>query len=181
MLTTSLIIVALLIAAVLLIAAMKPKSFHISRAAMVGAQADRVYSLVNDLKTHRSWSPFDADPAMKRHYSSETAGKGASLDFDGGRTCVGRLAITDAKPHSEVTMSLKMSKPFKCDNIVEFTFVPARDAVDATHVTGTHVTWAMHGPQPFMARLMSTFVNCDRMVGKQFEQGLSKLKSLAEA
>jgi hypothetical protein len=38
----------------------------------------------------------------------------------------------------------------------------------------------MQGPQPFMAKLMSTFINCDKMVGSQFEEGLAKLKVIAE-
>jgi hypothetical protein len=31
-----------------------------------------------------------------------------------------------------------------------------------------------------MAKLMSLVMNCDKMVGSQFEEGLAKLKSLAE-
>jgi len=38
----------------------------------------------------------------------------------------------------------------------------------------------MHGRQPYMAKLVSTFINCDKMVGKQFEEGLGKMKALAE-
>jgi hypothetical protein len=38
----------------------------------------------------------------------------------------------------------------------------------------------MHGRQPYMAKLVSTFINCDKMVGSQFEQGLAKLKVIAE-
>ena len=44
----------------------------------------------------------------------------------------------------------------------------------------TGVTWAMRGQQPYMAKLMSTFIDCDKMVGGQFEEGLAKLKALAE-
>ena len=43
-----------------------------------------------------------------------------------------------------------------------------------------NVTWAMHGPQPYLAKLMSTFIDCDKMVGSQFEQGLASLKALSE-
>ena len=31
-----------------------------------------------------------------------------------------------------------------------------------------------------MAKVMSLFINCDKMVGSQFEQGLAKLKALVE-
>jgi hypothetical protein len=31
-----------------------------------------------------------------------------------------------------------------------------------------------------MAKLMGLFMNCDAMVGKQFEEGLAKLRNLVE-
>ena len=45
----------------------------------------------------------------------------------------------------------------------------------------TTLTWAMHGPQPFMLKVMTVFMNMDKMVGKDFETGLANLKSIAEA
>jgi len=44
----------------------------------------------------------------------------------------------------------------------------------------TTVTWAMHGPNAYVARLMGLFFNMDRMVGGDFEHGLAALKTLAE-
>ena len=44
----------------------------------------------------------------------------------------------------------------------------------------TLVTWAMRGPCPFMGKVMSVFINMDRMVGKDFEAGLANLKAVAE-
>jgi hypothetical protein len=46
---------------------------------------------------------------------------------------------------------------------------------------GVSVTWAMHGPAPFMAKIMHTFINMDRMVGGQFQQGLTSMKAVAES
>ena len=44
----------------------------------------------------------------------------------------------------------------------------------------TEVTWAMHGPVPYVGKIMHMVINCDKMVGSQFEEGLAKLKALAE-
>jgi hypothetical protein len=38
----------------------------------------------------------------------------------------------------------------------------------------------MYGPQPYMAKVMSVFMSMDRMVGKDFEQGLANMKAIAE-
>ena len=44
----------------------------------------------------------------------------------------------------------------------------------------TNVTWLMHGPAPFMSKLMQVFINLDNKIGKDFEAGLANLKRLAE-
>jgi hypothetical protein len=44
----------------------------------------------------------------------------------------------------------------------------------------TNVTWAIHGPSPYMSKLMGIFINMDRMIGKDFEAGLANLKTVAE-
>jgi hypothetical protein len=38
----------------------------------------------------------------------------------------------------------------------------------------------MSGKQPLLGKLMSLFIDCDRMVGSQFEKGLGSLKAIAE-
>ena len=62
--------------------------------------------------------------------------------------------------------------PFEGHNTAEFTMLPQGD--------GTNVTWLMHGPSPFIGKIMHVFINMDRMVGKDFEIGLANLKRLTE-
>jgi hypothetical protein len=38
----------------------------------------------------------------------------------------------------------------------------------------------MHGPAPFISKLMQVFINFDSMIGKDFEAGLANLKAVAE-
>jgi hypothetical protein len=110
---------------------------------------------------------------MQRTHSGAPSGPGAVYEWSGNREVgAGRLAILDSTP-SKITMALDMLKPFKAKNTVVFTLEPNGSAATA-------VTWAMHGAQPYLAKVMSTFINCDKMVGSQFEQGLAKLKAIAE-
>ena len=44
----------------------------------------------------------------------------------------------------------------------------------------TEVTWAMHGPNLFIGKVMGVFMSMDRMIGKDFEAGLANLKAAAE-
>jgi hypothetical protein len=174
MLTAAIIavVIAVAVVAVLVYAATKPDKFGVQRAASIGAPPEKIFPLIDDLHAHTSWSPFEKDPNMKRTHSGAARGKGAIYEWEGNRQVgAGRLAIIDSTP-SKVTMALDMLKPFEALNVVEFTLEPQGGS--------TNVTWAMRGRQPYMAKLMSTFINCDKMVGSQFEEGLGKLKVLAE-
>lgn len=42
------------------------------------------------------------------------------------------------------------------------------------------MTWAMYGPNTYLGKVMSVFVSMDRLIGGDFETGLSNLKSAAE-
>jgi uncharacterized protein YndB with AHSA1/START domain len=174
MLTATIIVaIALVVGAVLALAASKPNAFRIQRSTTIKAPPEKIFPHLDDLHAHSAWSPFEKDPNMKRTHSGAPKGKGAVYEWDGNRKVgSGRIAITDTVPNSKVMLKLDMFRPFTAHNLVEFTLVP--------NGSGTNVSWAMQGPQPFMAKLMSTFINCDKMVGSQFEEGLAKLKAIAE-
>ena len=44
----------------------------------------------------------------------------------------------------------------------------------------TAVAWSMDGKNNFIAKAVGLFVNCDKLVGGDFEKGLASLKSVAE-
>ena len=173
MIAIVLIVVAVALAAVLAYAASKPDSFTVQRSALIEAPPEQIFPLIDDLHAQSAWSPFEKDPDMKRTHSGPARGPGAAYAWEGNRRVgAGQIAITESQPPSKVVLSLRMLRPFKADNVVEFTL----DRSGA----GTRVTWAMRGRSPFMAKLMGLFMNCDNMVGKQFEEGLAKLKTLVE-
>jgi hypothetical protein len=84
----------------------------------------------------------------------------------------GRMEIIEAAP-AKVAIKLDFIRPFEGHNIAEFTMEPKGDS--------TTVTWAMHGPNSFLGKLMSVFIDLDDMIGKDFEAGLANLKSIAES
>lgn len=186
MITTILVIIAVLlavaIAAALVYAATAPDLFVIRRSALIAAPAERIFPLINDLHAQAQWSPFEKDPNMKRVHSGAPAGKGAIYEWDGNRQVgAGRIAITDSLPPSRVSLALDMARPFEAHNRVDFVLEQeGAAATKAITKVMTRVTWAMQGRQPFMAKLMSLFINCDKMVGGEFERGLAKLKAIAE-
>ena len=93
--------------------------------------------------------------------------------------------IIAATPSSRVEMRLRMTKPIKADNKVEFTLVPESASGSAgpagSSAATTSVTWAMTGRQPLLAKAVGLFIDCDKMVGRDFEAGLKSLKVKAES
>jgi len=168
------VIVAVLIAAVLIMATTKPDTFRIERATTIKASPERIFPLINDFREWRAWSPWEGiDPDLKRTYSGAASGRGAAYAWQGNRNVgVGRMEIVESSPPSRVVIKLDFLKPFEAHNTAEFTLEP--------HGEATRVVWAMHGPNLFVGKVMSTFMSMDKMVGAQFEQGLTKMKAVAE-
>jgi hypothetical protein len=82
------------------------------------------------------------------------------------------MTITESQPAAIVRFRLDFEKPMQATNTAEFTFLPDGG--------GTMVTWSMAGKNSFGGKVFGLFMNCDKMVGGQFEKGLATLKSLAE-
>jgi uncharacterized protein YndB with AHSA1/START domain len=173
MLATIAIIVVLL-AALLAFAATRPNVFRVQRAASIKAAPETIFPLLVDFHSWGSWSPWEKlDPTMKKTFSGPTSGKGSVYEWEGkGKAGSGRMEITEASPSSKVVIQLDFIKPFEGHNITELTLQPAGGA--------TNVIWSMHGPSPFITKVMGAFLNMDKLIGKDFETGLANLKSVAE-
>jgi len=150
----------------------KPNSFRIQRSIAIKAPPEKIFGYINDLQQNLLWSPWEKDPAMKRELSGPVSGVGATYAWEGNMEVgKGTLQIIRSTP-LKIDMQLTMVKPMAANNLVEFTLEPKEDE--------TIVTWSMSGPQPFLGKLMNTFINCDKMVGDTFVKGLINLKALVE-
>ncbi len=133
-----------------------------------------VFPLVNDLHQWRHWSPWEKiDPEMKREYSGEYAGKGATYAWEGNEEVgKGNMTITESDPPRRIGIDLEFITPFPAKNRVSFAFTPV--------AKGTRVTWAMDGENNFVGKLFDLLMDFDTMVGDDYDRGLAKLKELAE-
>ena len=167
-------VIVVVLVIILIMAASKPDVFRVERTASIKADPGKIFSFVNDFHNWVAWSPWEKiDPALKRAYSGTTSGKGAVYEWEGNNQVgQGRMEISDTSPPSHLLIKLDFLKPFEAHNTAEFTLNGAGQS--------TNVTWAMYGPQPFLAKVMSLFLSMDTMVGGQFETGLANLKTVAE-
>ena len=172
MLIPLIIIAAAFIFVFFLVIARQPAEFRITRSATLPVPPDAVFPHVNDLHLWQVWSPWaKMDPNAKNTFTGAPEGNGASMAWAGNKKVgEGRMTITDSRPNEAVRLKLEFLKPFVATHVAEFTFKPQGGE--------TLVTWSMSGTNNFMAKLFTTLMNCDKMIGGQFEQGLASLREV---
>jgi hypothetical protein len=171
------VLIALVVIAVVfvIVVSTRPPAFRYTRSTSISAPASVVFAQVNDLHKWEAWSPWaKMDPNAKSTFAGPSAGTGAAMSWAGNRNVgEGRMTITESRPSEFIRFRLDFLKPFAATNTGEFTFQPQGSQ--------TLVTWSMFGPNSFMGKAVNLFINCEKMVGGQFEKGLADLKSVSEA
>ncbi len=169
-------VIAAIVALFLIVVALQPATFRVSRSAKISAPPAAVFAHVNDFHKWEAWNPWGKiDPALKQTYEGVPAGQGAKYTWVGNKDVgEGRMTIIESRPPSGlVRIDLQFIKPFAGTSVAEFTFQPEGK--------GTIVTWSMSGSKNFMMKGVHLFMNMDKMIGGQFEKGLADMKTAAEA
>jgi hypothetical protein len=163
------------VAILLIVIATRPANFRIERTTSIKAPAWLVFGLVNDFRQWHVWSPWEKlDPAMKKTFGEKAAGEGATYGWVGNdQVGEGRMTITESKAAQYVKLKLEFLKPWQATNQATFTFTSQGGS--------SSVSWAMEGEYDFMGKAFSLFADMDAMVGKDFEQGLAMMRTVAEA
>lgn len=175
MLRKVLIAVGVLIGGFVVLVALQPSTFTVTRAATIAAPAAAVFAQVNDLRNWQNWSPWaKLDPAMKVSFEGAPAGQGAIHSWAGNSEVgEGRMTVTESQSAERVRLKLEFLKPFESTNTAEFTFKP--------EAAGTLVTWSMRGESNFIQKAFCLIMNGEKMVGQDFEKGLAQMKAYIEA
>lgn len=181
MLKTIALIVVIALVVLLAYAATRPDTFRVERQTTIQAPPDKIYAYLQDFHKWSEWSPWEQlDPAMKRTFSGTASGKGAVYAWEGnGKAGAGRMEILDAPQPVKLVIQLDFIKPFEGHNTAEFT-LKAQGGSSGGAAQTTQVNWVMHGPTPFVSKLMGVFFNMDKLIGTDFETGLANLKQISE-
>jgi Polyketide cyclase / dehydrase and lipid transport len=174
MLKKILVAVVCVIAVLTLIISLQPSAYRVQRSASIAAPPSEIFTLINDFHNWDSWSPWaHLDPAMKKTINGPRSGIGANYMWSGNdEVGEGRMSITESQPYERIRIRLEFIKPFAAVNATEFNLRPEG--------SGSAVDWTMTGENDFIGKAFSLFMNTDKMIGADFEKGLSRLKSVAE-
>jgi hypothetical protein len=149
-------------------------TYEVVRSTTIAADPALVHRLVNDFHEWPKWSPWeDLDPGMERTHSGAASGVGAHYAWKGNRRAgEGSMEIRSSTPE-QVALTVSFLKPWKATNDIVLSLAPSGD--------GTDVTWTLRGEQKGLMSVVGRVVPMDRLVGKDFEKGLARLKATAEA
>jgi hypothetical protein len=176
MLRRLLIAVVLVIASFVGYAAMQPDVYSLSRSALILAPPEAVFGYLEDFRKWELWSPWaKRDPNAKAIFSGEAKGRGSVFEWSGNSDVgAGRMTMMQSRPSGGVTVKLDFTKPYEATSNVTFLLKP--------EAGGTRVTWSMSGRQTFLEKAFCLLMGgMDRIVGPDYEKGLTNLKAVAEA
>ncbi|TAL00815.1 MAG: polyketide cyclase [Verrucomicrobia bacterium] len=170
-----LVAIAMIVILLIVVIAGQPDEFNLAREARFSAPPEKIFPHVNDLRAWEAWSPWaKLDPNAKNSFEGPASGVGAAMAWEGNcKIGVGRMTITESKPGELIRFRLEFFKPMQATNIAELAF--------KSEGNQTVVTWSMSGKNNRISKVMSLFMDCEKMVGPHFEKGLATLKSVSEA
>ncbi len=166
---------AAVIAALAIFIATRSDDFRVSRSAKMAAPPATIFAQVNDFHNWEAWSPWaKLDPNASSRFEGPTAGEGAKFFWSGNSDVgEGSMTIVESKPNELIRLKLDFVRPFAGTNDVRFTFQPEGDSA-------TDVTWSMAGKNNFLSKAVGLVIDCEKMTGDYFDQGLASIKATVE-
>jgi len=141
---------------------------------VIEAPADSVFARLVDFRAWKEWSPWARlDPDAKESFEGPESGVGSSFAWSGNRKVgAGKMTIMECVKDELLRLKLDFERPMRGTRAASFELTPEGDA--------TRLTRTMKGQNDFQAKLFSLFVDLDRLIGGDFENGLANLKALVE-
>jgi hypothetical protein len=166
------------VAGFLVFVATRPAQYHVERSVAINAPAEVIYAELEDLRRWSAWSPWEKlDPNMKKTFVGPDHGVGASYTWQGNSNAgKGKMTIESAEAPTHVRYKLEFMEPMESTAHADMKIEQSKPGEKASKLT-----WGMDGENNFIGKAFCVFVDMDKMIGTDFEAGLSKLKGITEA
>ncbi|MGI9546333.1 MAG: SRPBCC family protein [Flavobacteriaceae bacterium] len=164
--------IVVLIAILALIA---PKSYDISRSISINRPRSEVFNYARSLQKQDEWSPWSKkDPDMNKQFEGTDGQVGAISKWQGNKDVgEGEQEITRVVENERIESALRFFKPWKSES-------EAYLQLSDNESNGTNFTWGFSGKNKFPVSIMMLFMNMEKALGKDFEEGLASLKEILE-
>lgn len=150
--------------------------YAVEREITINKPKQEVYDYVKYLKNQNNYSVWaKTDPAMKKVFTGEDGTVGFISAWDSQNPDVGKgeqkiIKIADGK---RIDYEIHFIKPFESTDYAYMT-------MEAVSDSQTRVKWGFNGEMKYPMNLMLLFMNMEKMLAPDLENGLSSLKGILE-
>ncbi|WP_223035018.1 SRPBCC family protein [Hanstruepera marina] len=164
-----------LLALILVLALVAPRNYEVNRSVVINKPVPEVFSYIKHVKNQNDWSPWkQKDPNMKQEFVGTDGEIGFISKWEGNKEVgTGEQEILHIDENQRMETQLRFFKPWKSESVGYFT-------VEELEPNQTKVVWGFKGVNPIPFNIMMLFFNFEKAVGKDFEEGLAKLKTVLE-
>lgn len=171
-----LIILLILIAVPFIVALFVNKDYAVQREVVIDKSKTEVFGYVKCLENQDNFSKWsNMDPNMKKTFTGQDATVGfiSAWESDHQEVGVGEQEITNIIDGERIDYELRFKKPFEQ---TDYAYITTEAISDAQ----TKVIWGFNGRMDYPKNLMLLFMDFDKMLGGDLQQGLDKLKEILE-
>lgn len=150
-----------------------PRQYRVERTTVIQARPEVVFAHFGDLRAWQKWTAWhERDPNMKLSFSENTSSVGGWSAWESKNEGNGKMTLTSVEPQKRAVYRLE----FPDHGMVTNGTIELQPADK-----GVRVAWITEGDLGMnpINRWFGLFL--DGMIGKDFEEGLAKLKRVSEA
>ena len=168
-------IVMVILVIIIALALAAPKTYHVERSIEINIPIAEVFSYIKHIKNQDNWSPWKKkDPNMSQEFFGEDGNVGFIAKWVGNKEVgEGEQEIKKIIENSRLESQLRFQKPWKSES-------DAFINVEKIDDENTEVIWGFSGNNKVPMNIMMLFFNMEKTVGKDFQEGLEKLKEILE-
>ena len=165
-----------IIALLLIIALFINGNYSIEREVTIMKPKKEVFDYVKFLKNQNKFSVWaKIDPAMKTEFIGEDATIGfvSAWDSENPKAGKGEQTIVKIDDGNRIDYEIHFIKPFESTNYAYFDF-------ESPSKITTTVRWGFHGKMKYPMNLMMLYMNMEKILAPDLQNGLNNLKILLE-
>ena len=167
------VVVGIFALAVIILGIIEPKDVLVTRSVLIKAPKEAVFDQMVHYKNWPKWSPWNRmDSTIKMTYFGNDGEAGSGYKWKGSdKTGAGEMTTT-AVNGTEMNFDILFTEPYESN---------AKGILRAKDTAGmTRATWSFSTHTGFPMNMANAFVNMDKLLGGDFEDGLKNIKALVE-
>lgn len=171
-----LIVILVIVAIPLVLAIFTPKEYSVKREVVIDKPHSEVYDYTRYLKNQDNFSKWSLmDPNMKKTYKGNDGEIGfvAAWESDDPNVGVGEQEIVHIQEGKRIDYALRFKEPFEAADLAYMEF-------ETVNQGQTKVVWGFDGKMAYPMNAMLVFMDMEKMIGDDFEEGLQNLKKIME-